>query len=204
MQKVFRLPVAALSLFASLFLFSCQKTDLDSIPANNTNASTNDFSSANANENAVPNELLVKFKAGTSQSKKDGVLSNLNAQVSEKILTKAMKKFGDNEGVYLLKVSSAALDAISKAKGFGEVEYAEPNFIYTHNDVSNDTYFTNGSLWGMYGDATTPANQYGSQAGEAWAAGHTGSSSVFVGVIDEGTFDKAFVLFPGMLFKSVF
>ena len=38
----------------------------------------------------------------------------------------------------------------------------------------------------MYGDATTPANVYGSQAGEAWAAGHTGSASVYVGEIDEG------------------
>ena len=38
----------------------------------------------------------------------------------------------------------------------------------------------------MYGDATTPANQYGCQAGEAWALGHTGSASVFVGEIDEG------------------
>ena len=38
----------------------------------------------------------------------------------------------------------------------------------------------------MYGDATTPANQYGSQAGEAWAAGNTGSNTVIVGVIDEG------------------
>ncbi|MEJ7674174.1 MAG: S8 family peptidase [Chitinophagaceae bacterium] len=38
----------------------------------------------------------------------------------------------------------------------------------------------------MYGDATTPANEYGSQAGEAWAAGNTGSSTVYVGIIDEG------------------
>jgi subtilisin family serine protease len=38
----------------------------------------------------------------------------------------------------------------------------------------------------MYGDGTSPANQYGSQAGEAWAAGHTGSASVYVGIIDEG------------------
>jgi subtilisin family serine protease len=38
----------------------------------------------------------------------------------------------------------------------------------------------------MYGDATSPANQFGSQAGEAWAAGHTGSSDVYVGIIDEG------------------
>ena len=37
----------------------------------------------------------------------------------------------------------------------------------------------------MYSDATAPANQYGCQAGEAWAAGNTGSSEVWVGIIDE-------------------
>ena len=79
----------------------------------------------------------------------------------------------------------AVLDAIRKIKGV-EVSYAEPNFVYQHESVSNDTYFTNGSLWGMYGDASNPSNQYGSQAAEAWTAGHTGSTSVFVGVIDEG------------------
>ena len=66
------------------------------------------------------------------------------------------------------------------------VEYAEPNWIYTTQATSNDPYYTNGSLWGMYGDATAPANQYGSQAGEAWAAGHTGSATVYIGIIDEG------------------
>jgi len=38
----------------------------------------------------------------------------------------------------------------------------------------------------MYGDGTTPTNQFGSQAGEAWAANKTGSKTVYVGVIDEG------------------
>jgi subtilisin family serine protease len=38
----------------------------------------------------------------------------------------------------------------------------------------------------MYGDATSPANQYGSQAAEAWIKGNTGSGGVYVGVIDEG------------------
>jgi subtilisin family serine protease len=67
------------------------------------------------------------------------------------------------------------------------VEFAEPNWNYTHQAVANDPYYTNGSLWGMYGD-TSPlkTNQYGSQADEAWAAGHTGSATVYVGVIDEG------------------
>jgi subtilisin family serine protease len=38
----------------------------------------------------------------------------------------------------------------------------------------------------MYGDATSPANQFGSQAGEAWAKGNVGNASVVVGIIDEG------------------
>jgi len=86
----------------------------------------------------------------------------------------------------LVAVNANALEAISKAKGFAEVEYAEPNWIYQHHAVSNDPYFTNGSLWGMCGSVTSPANQYGSGAATAWAAGKTGSSSVYVGIIDEG------------------
>ena len=51
---------------------------------------------------------------------------------------------------------------------------------------SNDPKYTDGGLWGMYGDATPIANAYGSQAGEAWAAGYTGSGKGIVGVIDTG------------------
>jgi subtilisin family serine protease len=95
-----------------------------------------------------------------------------------------MQRIGD-EGVYLVHTPLHALEAMAKAKG-EEVEFAEPNWVYTHGATTSDTYYINGSLWGMYGDATSPANQYGSQAGEAWAAGKTGSNSVYVGIIDEG------------------
>ena len=50
----------------------------------------------------------------------------------------------------------------------------------------NDARYTDGSLWGMYGDASSPVNQFGSQAAEAWAQGHTGSMSNVIGVIDTG------------------
>jgi subtilisin family serine protease len=56
-------------------------------------------------------------------------------------------------------------------------------FIQT---ISNDPSYTSGSLWGMYGDTTPITNAYGSQAGEAWSAGFTGSSKSIVGVIDTG------------------
>jgi len=135
-------------------------------------------------DDVVPNEILVKFKKGTSETGRANALARISGSVKEHVLTKVMERFGD-EGVYLVHTPIQALEAISKAKGL-EVEYAEPNFIYHHDAVSNDTYYTNGSLWGMSGDGTSPANQYGIQAGEAWTAGKTGSSSVFVGIIDEG------------------
>lgn len=52
--------------------------------------------------------------------------------------------------------------------------------------TSNDTRYLDGSLWGMYGNASSPANTYGSQAADVWAAGATGSTSVVVGVVDSG------------------
>jgi subtilisin family serine protease len=139
-----------------------------------------------AGQQYVPNEILVKFKAGTSPSARITALSRVNGSTAEKILTHAMKHSGDNEGITLVKTPMASLDAVGRMKGSVEIEYAEPNWIYTTDVTSNDTYYTNGSLWGMYGDGTNPVNQYGSQAGEAWAVGHTGSSDVWIGIIDEG------------------
>ena len=51
----------------------------------------------------------------------------------------------------------------------------------------DDPYYTNGSLWGMHGDAVSPhSNRFGSGADEAWAAGAVGSNAVYVGIVDEG------------------
>jgi subtilisin family serine protease len=97
-----------------------------------------------------------------------------------------MRRSGDNDGVYLVKTGMDPMEAIKLMKGSADVAYAEPNWIYTYGATSNDPSYTGGSLWGMYGDATTPANQYGSQAGEAWAANKTDASSVYIGIIDEG------------------
>lgn len=126
----------------------------------------------------VPNELIVKFKPGKSDKEKGNALARVNGKVLEKIHTKAMEKDGDTEGIVLINTSLDALDAKDKIKG-PEIEYAEPNYIYTHEAITNDPYFINNSLWGM---STT----FGSQASVAWTAGHTGSASVVVGVIDEG------------------
>ena len=141
----------------------------------------------------VPGEIIIKFKDGikTNGRSKSDVLSLISGNLVETINTNAMKatnlKKGGAVGELVLVTSKlGTMEAIALLKKSTEIEYAEPNWIYQHCSVSNDTNYTNGLLWGMYGDGTTPANQYGSQAGEAWAAGNTGSNTVYVGIIDEG------------------
>jgi subtilisin family serine protease len=171
---------------ASFLLFSCQKETFETQDLRLDLESAANGAQVTGKPEFVPNELLVKFKKGTTAAARGKALGLLNASLKEHIHTAAMKRAGDEQGVLLVAVNANALEAISKAKGFAEVEYAEPNWIYQHQAVSNDPYFTNGSLWGMYGAGTSPANQYGSGAVTAWAAGKTGSSTVYVGIIDEG------------------
>lgn len=134
----------------------------------------------------VPGEVIVKFKPGVTDLKRNTALSSVDGKINKKIVTASMKKAGDNEGITLVNTPKSVGEAVAALKNSPDIEFAEPNYYYYHDATSNDTYYTNGSLWGMYGDATTPANQYGCQAGEAWAAGHTGLTTVLVGEIDEG------------------
>jgi subtilisin family serine protease len=170
-----------LMVIASVLIFAACRKDIQQ-PITQEEATVSPNSSPQAEQqsglNYEPNQVLVKFSKGISESKRAAALARIGGNVAEKILTRTMKRFGDNEGVYLINTPMAALEAISRVKGI-EIEYAEPNYIYTHSDVSNDPYFTNGSLWGTNGT-------YGSNAVTAWGNGHTGSSTVYVGVIDEG------------------
>jgi subtilisin family serine protease len=135
----------------------------------------------------VPGELLIQFQPGLTEAEKLAAYAKIHASVKEKIHTQGMKMSGAGElHLASLPAGLAVADAARDLDGTAGVLFAEPNYIYTHDAMSNDPYYTNGSLWGMYGDATSPANAYGSQAGEAWNAGHTGSDTVYVGVIDEG------------------
>ena len=183
----------AVSVFSIAFLFSCSKVELN--PTDlllDIDAAANAASQA-SNAEYVPNEMLVKFKKGTTQSARAKVVGLLNASIKEHIHTAAMKHFGDDQGVLLLKINENALDGISRAKAFGEIEYAEPNWVYKHQATSNDPYVTtsivSSQLWGMYSATVTgggKANQFGIGATSAWEANKLGSSSVYVGIIDEG------------------
>jgi subtilisin family serine protease len=128
-------------------------------------------------------ELLIQFRARASETEKQAARNQAGA--IRHSLVRADRGSGELE-LALIAPSLAVEVAALFVQRHPAVSFAEPNWIYTHTATSNDPFYTNGSLWGMYGDTTTPANQFGSQAGEAWAAGHTGSDTVYVGVIDEG------------------
>lgn len=178
-----------LFLFTIILVNGCQSSD-DPLQSSNTSEREGLTLSKSAAQGLgnefVPGEVVIKFTSGTLSTQREAVLNRISAKVKEKILTRVMVARGDNEGINLVSTTFPVQEAVQLLRGLPNVEYAEPNYIYNHFATSNDPYYTNGSLWGMYGDATTPANQYGSQAGEAWAAGNTGSNTVIVGVIDEG------------------
>ncbi|MEJ7789033.1 MAG: S8 family peptidase [Thermoleophilaceae bacterium] len=128
---------------------------------------------------AAASQVLVGFVADASEQDRARAASHVSARRREYVAS-------DVELIYLPS-ANANSRAIDELRGDPAVRFSEPNWTVTTAAVSTDPFYTNGSLWGMYGDdLTTPTNPYGSQADEAWAAGNTGSKDVYVGVIDEG------------------
>jgi subtilisin family serine protease len=127
----------------------------------------------------VPGELIVRFKPGTSSASRGALMRAANAQVGEQIVTAAMRGRGDSEGISVLRTSMNVPDAIAALKARADVEYAEPNWVYTTDATSNDPYYTNNSLWGM-------RTGNGSGAVTAWANNKQNCGAVYIGIIDEG------------------
>lgn len=139
----------------------------------------------------APNEVLIGWKPGTTNLARSRAMAMVQGKLMEQLGTQKMLQAG--QGVYRLKVPGgvdAAIRALSKNPS---VAFVEPNYWVSNEAVAQDSYYTNGSLWGMesddsptsYGPSGT-TNQYGIGAEEAWGLGYTGSRSVVVGVIDEG------------------
>jgi thermitase len=127
-------------------------------------------------------ELLVAFEPWTSDAMRATIRARLGAGRLRAIRDALDGRIELTRLPAGLSVEAAAA-ALANMAG---VRYAEPNWVYTHDAESNDPGYAGGYLWGMQGDASTPVNQFGSQAAEAWTAGFTGSSGVYVAVIDEG------------------
>lgn len=157
--------------------------------------------------------LLVQFDSGVTATAADKLMAGL-AHVTGEVgeggllrvaidsplgLAKLIDQIGRLPGVrfvepdYKLSALEDPSDGSDSGTGGGTDPGTDPgtttgpdNGGITPQDVSNDPAVTSGQTWGMYGDTTLKANVYGSQAGELWTAGYTGSTQVAVGLVDTG------------------
>lgn len=131
-------------------------------------------------------EILVQFMAGVDASARAEALTAVSGREAEVVRG---ERPGETDG-HLLRVELPAAVGVERAIEIlsqrPEVAFAEKNWTVSIEATSNDPDYTDGSLWGMYGDKTPVQNAFGSQAGEAWAVGATGSTKVVVGVVDTG------------------
>ena len=129
----------------------------------------------------VRDEVIVKFVPGSPVAEQAQARRTAGAVAAE-----PLSPLAENSQVLNLGRGTSVGQALEALRRNPNVEYAEPNYLLESTAVSNDPAFTNGTLWGMQGESSNPANQFGSQAAEAWTAGHTGSKDVYVVVIDTG------------------
>lgn len=179
MRLKFYVPRTLLAVMAGSLLVACE-------PQPDLAPQTTGQARVAATLNYVPGEVVVRFKPGTSNGTTQKALSSLKMTASERILTQTMIRTGDQTGVILAKTPADVMTAVNQLKAMPDVEYAEPNYIYTIGAVSNDPYYTYKNLWGMCGPNTNPVSTFGTGAGTAWGVNRIGSSAVIVGIIDEG------------------
>lgn len=134
-------------------------------------------------------QMVIQYRSFATLADKTRVQKTLGASLGE-VLGKKGSEFTGDVNLVKFAAGTTMQSKLNLIKNDPSVDFAEPNWIVKHQAVSNDPYYTDGTLWGMYGANTTPTSPYGpygSAAGTAWTAASGGDcSTVVVGVIDEG------------------
>ncbi len=131
----------------------------------------------------APDELIVQFAPGIGGRERAELAQSLGGREQETIHTQAMQAAG--QGVLSVVKLPPGLDldrAIAIVEKRPGVLSVDRDWELSLDATSNDPGYTDGQLWGMRGDATSPANAFGTGAAEAY----TGSSKVVAGVVDSG------------------
>lgn len=136
---------------------------------------------------AVAGDLLVGYDVGATTTDRAHGRDRAHARFAEQVV----RGSADRREVELVRLPAGAdpEQAIAQLESDPAVAYAEPNWVMRTLDYTppTDPYFTNGSLWGMYGGDTSPhANANGSNAAAAWPTYATATGTAYIGVIDEG------------------
>ncbi|MCM8710182.1 S8 family serine peptidase [Clostridium sp. SYSU_GA19001] len=130
----------------------------------------------------VPNELIIKYKKGTTQIKKEASLKKVKGLQKKQQLNLV------NSDVVKLP-DGTDLDAAMKAlKENSNVEFVQPNYIYYPAELTSDT--RSSEQWGLQNTGQVINGQQGTAGIDidiksAWNI-TKGSSQVIVGIIDSG------------------
>jgi len=125
-------------------------------------------------------QVLIQFEPGASGAD----YSRAAAAVGGRLVT--LLENGSPVVRMLLETGASVETAAQVLSRLPGVSFAEPDYVVTTQAISDDAAVVSGKTWGLYGDIGSPANAFGSQATEAWAAGFTGGSKTAVGVVDTG------------------
>lgn len=129
----------------------------------------------------VPGRVIVAYEPGTTVREKVDARKDVGVRTTSRV-----ERLATRTEVLELDPGASVPAAIAALKRDPAVLYAEPDYILRGTASSNDPFVLNGSLWGMLGPTTSPANAWGTRAIEAWSAGDLGSGDVYVGIIDTG------------------
>jgi hypothetical protein len=119
---------------------------------------------------AVPDELVVGYVAGATAEQRERARARAFAQRAERVVAAQ----ADRTEVELVRLPQGKNrdQAVAELQSDPSVAYAEPNWVYTvqgkptaqakpggGGTAPAPDYFSNGSLWGMYGDASADAQR---------------------------------------------
>ena len=124
----------------------------------------------------VQDEIIIKFKATTTQTERTAILGDLGATK-----LKDLKRMGAaSHRLHGLTVEQA----VQRYKNSSKIEYIEPNYIRQLHEIPNDPQFS--ALWGLRNTGQTGGSPDADIDAEvAWDV-FTGSEGVVVGIIDTG------------------
>src|SRR5437867_2602121 len=94
---------------------------------------------------------LIQFKPNVADAALLDALTRGALTLIRQIQTDAMKA-SNHPGITEMGTRLPVRQLIQALRGHLAIEFVEPEWVYTHQDIPNDPLFLSGGLWGMYGD----------------------------------------------------
>lgn len=143
-------------------------------PERTTPAENSPSSKEQGAEKSAPGKLIVKLKEEAPSSS----LEELNNRYGAKTDKELAPNLVPGLNLITLPPGLAVADAKRGYEASNNVEYADPDFIRSRRATPNDTYYKNGSLWGL--------NKIGMP--RAWDVTTGDTSNPLVAIIDDGVY----------------